>query len=566
MAEGRDEAPNSSARNGYLSTEIFRCFQVALDPRKLAVAAVGILAMSIGWYLLSVCFYTDRPVENAAQYTDDGILKRTFKKKSDGTEYTAEERLKEGKKVYERDLAEWKLLDQLAGPGGKIRTMPWFEDRGPNPYLFGTEVVSSPSSTWWNSVSTYLLSQIPVLIEPLFKLLLPVIKIVDPSASTLTRIYLLLVILWSVVVWAFCGGIITRLAAVKLSGKDSITLSQAIQFVVSRYQSYISSPLIPLGVVAGIIIAMALYGFIALIPFVGDVVFYGLLLPLVILGGVVMAVLLLGLVGYPMMYTTLSVEGSDTFDALSRSYNYVLLAPWQYLWYSFLAVVYGAAITFFVVFAGSLAVYLGKFAVTQAPFSETANQKPEYLFAYAPESFGWKELLTKGSPLEVKRVTEVKDGRLVATYPYVNPIEAEEYKKSYWLNNRIAAGLVSFWLIVVLLLLIGFSYSYFWTAVTMIYLLMRKKVDDIEIDEVYLEEDLPIVPPPAPTVVPPVTNPGVASLPVVPAPTPAATTPPVVPPPPVPPVSFTGPVGALGAAPTSPKAPETPPSDPEKKA
>ena len=38
-------------------------------------------------------------------------------------------------------------------------------------------------------------------------------------------------------------------------------------------------------------------------------------------------------------------------------------------------------------------------------------------------------------------------------------------------------------------MLLGFGYSYFWGASTIIYLLMRRKVDDTELDEVYLEED-----------------------------------------------------------------------------
>ena len=37
--------------------------------------------------------------------------------------------------------------------------------------------------------------------------------------------------------------------------------------------------------------------------------------------------------------------------------------------------------------------------------------------------------------------------------------------------------------------MIGFGYSYFWTAATIIYFLMRQKVDDTDLDEVYLEED-----------------------------------------------------------------------------
>jgi hypothetical protein len=53
----------------------------------------------------------------------------------------------------------------------------------------------------------------------------------------------------------------------------------------------------------------------------------------------------------------------------------------------------------------------------------------------------------------------------------------------------VGAGLVAIWLYLVFLLIVGFGYSYFWSASTIIYLLMRRKVDDTDLDEVYLEED-----------------------------------------------------------------------------
>lgn len=62
MADGRDRTSGSfSFRTAFPWTEIFRCFQVALDPRKLLVAAAGILTMSVGWFILSAVFYSKAP-------------------------------------------------------------------------------------------------------------------------------------------------------------------------------------------------------------------------------------------------------------------------------------------------------------------------------------------------------------------------------------------------------------------------------------------------------------------------------------------------------------------------
>src|SRR5207245_7137075 len=56
-------------------------------------------------------------------------------------------------------------------------------------------------------------------------------------------------------------------------------------------------------------------------------------------------------------------------------------------------------------------------------------------------------------------------------------------------RNKIGAVMVTFWVWLFFLLILGFGYSYFWSVSAIIYLLMRKKVDDAEMDEVYLEED-----------------------------------------------------------------------------
>lgn len=542
MAEGQNDPPTLGGRRAYLWTELFRSFQVALDPRKLIVAATGILVMSLGWYLLSVIFYKDMPNRTDETYSVARVRKAIGDKSPSGTDYTEADYNAEGEKLYQKDFAEWKTLHELAGPNGRLRTMPWYEYRGPNPFLLVTRIVGGSSVDLESALSQFLSGTVPVLVEPLMKLLLPVVKLLDPNASFLTRVYLILALIWSVATWAFFGGIITRIAAVQFSGKERITLPQATRFVMTRYTSYLLSPLVPLGVIGVIVIAMALYGLLAMIPILGDLVLYGLGMPLVVVGGIAMAVLLVGLVGYPLMYTTVSTEGSDTFDALSRSYNYVFQAPWSYLWYNLVAVVYGAAVIFFVVFMGSLMVYMGKWAVSQAPWSEAANRKPDFLFVYSPESFGWKQLLLEGSPIAVKAepVTDPYTQRVRMEYIPANKETAERYRKEFTWWNTAGAGMVTFWMVAIFLLVIGFSYSYSWTAATMIYLLMRKKVDETELDEVYLEEEAsgesftaPVVPPPPSTigttlpVVPP--PPAVPPAPVSPPPPPVTSTPTVPP-------------------------------------
>jgi hypothetical protein len=581
MADGRAPTPATSPRPAQW-TEIFRCFQIALDPRKLIVAAAGILVMSFMWWLLSAIFYYDAPKENAEDYSV-GVVKKDLEGKNNpatGNKYQNDEldlaAAAEAKRRFHTDYEQWKVLDSLAGPGGRLRTMPWYEYRGPNPFLFVTDVISGSAADRSAAVSGFVSGSVPVLVEPLIKLLIPVTKLISPGVSTATRFYLFLILLCNIAVWAFCGGIITRLAAVQLANKGPISLGQAYRFVKHRYLGYIGTPLVPLGIIAVCVFGLVLYGILGLIPLIGDLFVLGIGLPVVIIGGGVMAVFLVGLLGYPLMYTTLSAEGdqTDTFDALSRSINYVYQSPWHYIWYWLVAIFYGAAVTLFILFFSSLTVYVGKWAVGLTASTVWTDRKPEYLFIYAPESFGWKELLTKDSPYAVKGSWEKPDKdkdseRQVFTYRPADQAAYDQARSEYYKYNYWGAGIVCFWLTLLFLLMLGFSYSFFWSAATMIYFLMRKRVDEAELDEVFTEDEEPEAPPAPPklaegTGAPPSAT---TSLPVI-VPPPAPMSPPM-PPPPLPPIPLaeSPPVSPPSTPATIPFTPPDPPksSDEPKK-
>jgi hypothetical protein len=610
MADGRDQSAGFSYRTALPWTNLFRCFQVALDPRKLFIAAVGIFAMSFLWWVLSAAFYYKAPTKDDPAYSAAEVNKYFEDKENPATgkPYTSEELAPavrdRSEKLFARDYAQWQELDKLAGPGGRLRTLPWYEYRGPNPFLFGTDVLGGSAADREKALGGFASGSVPVLIEPLVKLLLPVAKLVSPGISPQTRFYLFLILLSNVAVWAFCGGVITRLAAIQLANKGPVTFMQAVRFVAKRYLSYLGAPLVPLLIIGAVVAGLVVYGFVfTVIPLVGDLLLLGVGLPLVIVGGAIMTVFLVGLVGYPLMYTTLSAEGdqSDTFDALSRSVNYVYQAPWQYLWNWGVAVVYGAAVTLFVLFFVSLTVYVAKWAVGLPAGLIWQDRKPEYLFIYAPESFGWRELLTKDSPYAVQGdwVGVDRDGkpvpkddataiRQVYEYKQLDPKAYAANRADYWYRTW-GAWIVCIWLTLAFLMMLGFSYSFFWSAATMIYLLMRKKVDEAELDEVYEDDEEPeaplappkiappaatggptplpvLAPPPAP---PPVTPPAEsATLPFKPAPVPVSPPPPVSPPAPAIDRSLTDPtkldvpkvdVPKPTAEPESPKKPDEPP-------
>jgi hypothetical protein len=579
MAEDKVEPRELNWRQLLPWTVIFQGFRVALDPNKLLLAAGGILAMSLGWWVLAQIFADRTPpawegdyVSNArgedqAQQRQNGW--KAFKKDlrhwnlhheacgspSSDAKWTAEDladspeevdRLnaaaKEGPQPTEsiktvaqvdqmvrdgklaREQAKIVVLKLgLKKPSGALSTLPWSEDRGPNPYL----LVTGQAGPQWEKGQFWdwlLQEQLPVLVEPLIKLFLPVKYFFHPSAGFLTRFYALLVLLWTVVVWGFFGAAITRIAAVQVARQERIGLMEAVRFAARKYLSYVSAPIFPLLFVAALLIVMILFGWFHMIPILGDLVFDGLLWPVMIALGLFMGVVLVGLVGWPLMAATISTEGTDSWEAVSRAYSYVYQAPWHYIWYSLVALGYGAVIVFFVGLMGSLMVYLSKWGVSQTPGIDLADRNPSYLFVYAPESFGWRQLLLQGMTVE---------GRPLVAQGEIDQEAYAAYLKTFRWWNYPAAILVSIvWVGLVFMLIVGFGYSYFWSASTIIYLLMRRKVDDAEMDEVYLDEEeeggfagafappkpaaapttavttsLPMVEPPQQTAPPPVASP-----------------------------------------------------------
>jgi hypothetical protein len=275
------------------------------------------------------------------------------------------------------------------------------------------------------------------------------------------------------------GGAITRIAAVQVARQEKIGAREALTFALKRYLSFIFAPLVPLIIVLGIVIIMILFGFLQMIPVLGDLldVFWVVM----IVFGMIISGLLLGLVGWPLMSATVSTEGTDSWEAVSRSFSYVFGAPWHYIFYSLIALVYGAVLIFFVGFMGSAAVYFAKWGVQQTPGIKAVDRDPSYLFAYAPTSFEWRSMLLKGAKGGDQLVVD-EQGR-------INLETEKAFRSELKIYNQFAAGVVTLWLMLFFLLILGFGYSYFWSASTIIYLLMRRKVDDTEMDEVYLEEE-----------------------------------------------------------------------------
>jgi hypothetical protein len=508
---------------------LFRGFQVALDLNKLLLAAAGIVVMYLGWWLLAIiftvnespnppAFETNREMgwakfqqarqkwnlmHQAANLAPDDPRRwevadlagsekeyEVFKGVKTGAQFKerverlrTEPEFRKSLNVSDSELDEYeskiRLYEKLdkEKPRGQLSTAPWSEDRGPNPYLLVTGQAGIPweAGHFWE---WFFRDQFLVVIEPLVKFVRPVVYLFSPRADLWARFYFLCVTLWTIATWSLFGGAITRMAAVEIACHEKIGIGEALRYTLRRAFSYLVAPLCPLGLIFILLVVMWAFGVIHMIPFVGD--FLSILLwPILILFGLVMAVTLVGLVSWPLMAATISTQGSDAWEAVSRAYTYVIQRPWEYLWYGGVAVVYGAILIFFVGLIGSLSVYLAEWGVARI---QPESRDPAYLFIYAPTSFGWRDLLLHDA--------KTQEGKLVVHQGEIDPDAYQEFihKDWHWWNT-VGAVMVALVMGLIFLLVLGFGYSYFWTESTLIYMLLRRSVDTAELEEVYLEDE-----------------------------------------------------------------------------
>ncbi len=297
MAEDKVEPREVNWRQLMPWTALFQGFRVALDPNKLVLAALGILSMALGWWLLAFIFDYKKPQPSDFGLGDLQVIGESeaatrwekFKEEREkwhvmhhaaGTAFpNAQE---EANFAYDAgDLAdspaEWANLSKVAPgteptnlvlnrsqlqdfikappvggvnagydakvwliqhrvlpPAGGMRTLPWDENRGPNPFLLVTGQAGSQwtAGRFWDWL---LFNEIPVLIEPLIKLFSPVVYFFNPRAGSLVRFYCLLVMLWTLLVWGFFGGAISRIATVQVARQEKIGLTEAVRFSARKY-------------------------------------------------------------------------------------------------------------------------------------------------------------------------------------------------------------------------------------------------------------------------------------------------------------------------------------------
>jgi hypothetical protein len=282
---------------------------------------------------------------------------------------------------------------------------------------------------------------------PWDELSLPFRSTFDYRTSFVPFTMLLLMAIWALLVWSIFGAAITRIAAVALARGDRPGFRAGLAHGVRRWPLYAFGPAIPLAGVFFLGLLLTALGFAMKLDFF--VLLASIVWPIVLVIGFVMALLLIGLaVGWPLMWPTISVETTDAFDALSRAYSYAFHRPIRYL--------------FYVIIAAALGV-MGWYIV---------DLFTRWIIDLSYWGISW------GATAE--RTTEISNNTHLLTQSSDADVD--------WNTFKIGTAIIGVWHACLFTLALGFIYSYFWSAATAIYYVLRRDEDGTEMSEVTYED------------------------------------------------------------------------------
>ena len=284
------------------------------------------------------------------------------------------------------------------------------------------------------------------------QLVSPVKKMFDREIGLGEFFYYLFGSLWTIAVWSFAGLGICRVCLLRLTRGEYAGLDDAFEFSIDNWSKAFGAVIAPLLAVAVLCIPTFLMGL--LLGFDIGVLFVGLLWFIVVAISIVMGVLLLGLMfGWPLMVASVACESQNSFDSMTRSFAYVLQRPFHYVCYALLAVLFGGVAWLIV---SSIAD--GMVGLTYWSVSWGANVS---------------------SSDQMNRIDQLVWGMSLDA-------EGELAESSSMYAGR---SMINFWNAVIKSLAAAFLYGLFWCLSSAIYLLLRKDVDQTEMDEIFLIDE-----------------------------------------------------------------------------
>ena len=269
-------------------------------------------------------------------------------------------------------------------------------------------------------------------------------------------LYLLGGCTWTLFLWSFIGLGICRVCLLKLTRNEPVGLDDAVEFALDKTMSAVGAVGTPLLTMAVLCIPGFLLGILMGMDL--GVLLVGVLWFAVLAIGLAMAFLLFGLMfGWPLMVASVACEGQNSFDAMTRSYAYVTQRPVHYVMYLLIAMVFGGSCWFVVANIVDGGINL----------------------SYWSTSFGTSLVGGDADRMNVIRSVSPPTAIVEGKTEVVEP--------TYMLSG--GRTMIGIWTWFARNAAAAFIYGLFWCMMSAIYLLLRKDVDDTEMDEIFIVDE-----------------------------------------------------------------------------
>ena len=265
-------------------------------------------------------------------------------------------------------------------------------------------------------------------------------------------IYSAIFFLIILVVISISGGAICRISALQFAQSEKPGLVESLHFSISNFGSFFMAPLVPMAIILIMGLFVFLLGIAGNIPYAGELII-GIFAPAALFFGALIAILATGTAaGLNLLFPAIAYDGLGHLDAFSRAFHYICKRPWRMLFYTTVAAVYGAICYMFVRFLVYLVLITTYLFLIAGVWTQNSNNVNKLKAIWPQPEF-----------MNLPGSSNAAAGTI----------------------ESVAAELIYLSILLIIGLLVAFVISFYFSANTVIYALMRKKVDGIEIGEVY---------------------------------------------------------------------------------
>lgn len=266
-------------------------------------------------------------------------------------------------------------------------------------------------------------------------------------------IYCIIFFILKLAIISIAGGSICRIAALQFARGEKPGFTESIRFSLKKFTSFFTAPLAPIGIIIFIGLFVFILGLLVNIPWAGELIMV-VFMALALIAGALIAVVSIGTVGgFNLMFPTIAYENSECFDAISRSFSYVYAKPWRMVFYTAVAAVYGAICYWFVRLFAFLLLSATHLSLQLGVWVNNSSDEVNKLAAIWPEP------------------------------KFTNLLGSSALNSANW-SEWFAAHVVQLFLLIIVGLVVSFIISFYFSANTIIYSLMRKSVDSTALDDI----------------------------------------------------------------------------------